>query len=70
MSPSKQGKQGGRNHNTITAPTIEPISNVPALTTRCSQLGNAADNMSAEELWSSEVWRELVADEEAEVPVV
>ena len=66
---SMHSKKGERNHNTITAPTIEPINTIPALTERRSQLGSLAD-LAAEELQSLEVNFGWATDEEAVVPVL
>jgi len=52
----------------IIAPTIEPISNVPVVKTRRSQLGSVADNMPDEELLLLEV--DLAVEEEAVVLVL
>lgn len=51
----------------IIAPTIEPITNVPVVKTRCSQQESVADNIPAEELLLLEV--DLAVEEEAVVLV-
>jgi len=70
-SPSKESKQTREeDHNSITAPTIEPMTNVPAVTTKHSQPGSVADNIPAEELVLFEVLRGLAVEVEAVVVLV